>query len=670
MAIWQVPSIRWRATIFWMKTKGQLPDVGWGELARFLRPGAPYYLLPMADAPNPYAVIINPYDSKADVEAGRRAFQSSCAACHGADGSGAAGGPSLLGRRLRLGESDWSVFRTISRGIAGTPMRGYSLPDRDIWRLVAFVRTLTSHPTAGSQLSGVPGRHSPPPVSYQDLLHAGQLPDRWILYSGSYDSHRFSTASQITPTNAAGLRLLWMRQYQTTEARLETTPLVVGDTMFVTAPPNQVEALDVETGALIWSYQRDLPEKLSLCCGYVNRGLAVSGDRLFLGTLDAHLVALDARTGQVSWDVAVADYTAGYSITGAPLALKNLVITGVAGGEYGIRGFIEARDVNTGKPVWRFCTVPEPNQPGGATWQGSSWKTGGGPTWLTGSYDPELNLVYWAVGNPSPEYAGDLRSGDNLYTNSVLALDADRGSLKWHFQFTPHDEFDWDATEILVLLKANIAGREQGLLAQANRNAFYYVLNRESGQFLTGVPFARQTWAQRIDPGGRPVMSPAARPSARGTVIYPSVEGGTNWQSPSYNPMAQLMYVPVMEKGGLVFTADVKYDAGKFFMGGAWQPVANESRWVAVRALNPVSGERQWEYRTEAVSMGGLLSTAGGVVFGSHGSSFFALHAKTGRELWRLNTGGPIAAAPITFVHQGKQLVVVAAGRNVLAFGL
>lgn len=272
--------------------------------------------------------------------------------------------------------------------------------------------------------------------------------------------------------------------------------------MFVTVPPNRVEALDAKTGALVWAYDRNLPDHLTLCCGYSNRGLAVLGSTLFLGTLDAHLVALDMHTGRVLWDVEIADYKSGSSITGAPLALKNLIVTGVAGGEYGFRGFIDARDPETGKEVWKFDTIPQSGAPGAETWAGNSAQTGGGPTWLTGSFDPDTNLIYWPIGNPSPNFDGDARAGDNLYTNSVVALDADRGTLQWYFQFTPHDVFDWDATEIVVLLDAIVSGKQEHLLAQSNRNGFFYVLDTKTGLLQLAKPVAKETWADGIDDHG------------------------------------------------------------------------------------------------------------------------------------------------------------------------
>lgn len=513
-----VGPVRWRITTMRLKATGQLPDIGWMELFRMAMPGSYFSLHELARTPNPYASLRNPYDGPADILLGRDLFRSHCALCHGMNGSGSPRGPVLQNRRMARGDSDWGIYKAVSLGVLGTAMPASGLPWLDDWRLVAYVRSLKAAPAAESG----PGARRIEPVRYEDIRAANQMPDRWLTYSGSYDSHRFSPDSQITPSNAAGLRLLWSRQYTTSELSIETSPLVVDGTMFVTVPPNRVEALDATTGALVWAYDRDLPKRLSLCCGYQNRGLAVLGNLLFFGTLDAHLVGLDINTGRVVWDVEIADYKAGYGITGAPLALKNLVITGVAGGEFGIRGFIDARDAATGKQVWRFETIPQPGQAGADTWSGKAWKTGGGPTWLTGSFDPDANVIYWPTGNPSPEFNGDPRAGDNLYTNSVVALDADHGRLQWYFQFMPHDLFDWDATEVLVLLDKNIAGERQHLLAQANRNGFYYLLDAATGLFRLATPFAKQTWSRGIDSHGRAEVYPAAHPTKEGTTIYPA----------------------------------------------------------------------------------------------------------------------------------------------------
>jgi alcohol dehydrogenase (cytochrome c) len=664
-----VPKVRLGLAIVWSKTIGSLPDVGWKDLYRMVRSGSHFNLPELAKTPNPYAAIRNPYSSAADVSAGNELFGSQCATCHGAAGSGGPGGPNLLHRQMAQGSSDWALFRTVSLGIPGTAMPASSLPWLDKWRLVAYVRSLTLQTELSLNSEAALDLHTQP-VRYEAIRVADQNLNNWLTYSGSYDSHRFSPDSQISSANASGLRLLWMRQYNAQEPSIETSPLVVDGYMFVTVPPNRVEALNAKTGNLIWAYDRDLPEHLSLCCGRVNRGLAVLGSTLYFGTLDAHLVALDISTGSVSWDVKIADYKTGYSITSAPLTLKNLVITGVAGGEFGARGFIDARDAVTGKEVWRFDTIPQPGQPGANTWDDNSARTGGGPTWLTGSFDPDCNLIYWPTGNPSPNFDGNARRGDNLFTNSVVALNADHGTLQWYFQFSPHDVFDWDATEIVVLLDGNIAGKRQRILAQANRSGFFYLLDAETGTFLLAKPFAKETWADGIDSHGRPIVSPKAHPTEKGTAIFPGVGGATNWESPSYSPITGLMYVPVLDWGGIFYAKHAEYRPGEEFLGGSFQFFDIASAQGAVRALNPMTGEVRWEYRKSATNVGGLLSTSGGVVFGSQDQTFFALDANTGHELWRVITGGRVVAAPITFLCEGKQMVTIAAGRDILTFGL
>jgi len=666
-----VPRFHWRAQIVWLKTSGDLPDIGWEELWQLNRHGDPFNLKELVKTPSPYVVIKNPFISTADLAAGEAAFQAHCTVCHGADGVGGAAGPALKQRQMSKGSSDWAIFKTISLGIPGTAMPASTLPATDRWRLEAYVKSLVQGPERTSDHALSSRMNGLKPVRYEDIVDAESHPDQWLTYSGSYDGHRFSTNDQITPSNVSHLRLLWMKQYTTTETQIETSPLVVGGFVFLTIPPNRVEALDARTGELIWQYDRELPPHLSVCCGYVNRGLAVLGSTLFLGTLDAHLVALDMRTGKVSWDVEIADYKAGYSITGAPLALKNMVVTGVAGGEYGIRGFVDARDAATGNEIWRFEAIPQPGQPGAETWEAGALKTGGGPTWLTGTFDPELSLIYWPVGNPSPNYNGSTRKGDNLYTDSVVALDADHGNLRWYFQFTPHDVFDWDATEILISFDKTVAGKHERLLGQANRNAFYYVLDRENGLFRTARPLEKQTWANEIDVHGRPVMNPAAIPTPEGSTVYPSVGGATNWMSPSYSPITGLMYVPIREWGGIFYSRTAEYHPGEFFTGGYSEIFTNPPPVGVVQALDASTGEIRWEYRNNTTStVGGLLSTKGGVVFGSAGQSFFALDAKTGRELWRIDTGGWIKAAPVTYSIDGKQIVTIAAGHDLLTFGL
>lgn len=664
-----VPKARIALKIAVLKATGSLRDVSWKELARLARPG--HFNLPdLATNPNPYAVIQNPYRFASDISAGSDIFQAHCVACHGAGGSGGPGGPALLHRTMMHGSSDWALYRTITYGLPDTAMRPNDLPWHDTWQLVAYVNSLMMRGEQAIQAAPDSEIRNLKPVPYEDIRRASQIQDEWLTYSGSYDGNRFSSIGQITPSNASSLRLLWMRQYDLSEPSMETTPLVVQGFMFVTINGDRVDALNAKTGELIWSYQRNLPTHILVGDGYQCRGLAVLGDSLFLGTLDAHLVALDIKTGDVRWDVEIADHNSGYSITSAPLAVKNLVITGVAGGEFGIRGFVDARDAATGKEVWKFNTIPQPGQPGSDTWEGDAWKTGGAPTWLTGSFDPETNTVYWPVGNPGPDFNGQVRKGDNLYSNSVLALDADHGTLRWHFQFMPHDVFDWDSTEILVLFDKTEGGNRRRYLAQANRNGFYYLLDRDTGHYILARPFAQQTWAEGIDNNGRPIRNPEARPTERGTAVYPGVGGATNWESPSYSPQTGYFYVNALEWGGTFYEGPAEYEAGKEFFGGSFQYFTGVTGLGAVRALNPMTGDQIWEYHNPAYHMGGLLSTGGGVLFGSQMGIFFALDAKTGHELWRVKTSGRIVAAPITFLDDGKQVVTIAAAHDILTFGL
>ncbi len=665
--------VRWRVAVVRLKSTNSLPDISWTDLLGMMsRRGNAFHLDKLVETPNPYLAIDDPFSSSDDVAAGKNLFRDHCADCHGADATGSNNGPSLQHRQFVQGGSDWALFRTVSFGIKGTAMPVSNLPANDKWRLVAFVKSLSPVTEVASTAPSIPatGDHALHSVSYEQILAADKDSDNWLTYSGSYDGHRFSPDNQIKPANAAGLRLLWARQYTTTEMSVETSPIVVNGYMFVTSPPNRVEALNAKTGDIIWAYERQLPQHLSLCCGVVNRGLAVLGDTLFYATVDAHLVALDAKTGSVVWDVEIADNSKGYSITGAPLVLKNMILTGVAGGEYGIRGFLTARDVATGKEIWRFNTIPDAGQPGSETWDGGSdLKTGGGPTWITGSFDPEANLIYWTVGNPSPNFEGDERQGDNLYTNSVVALDADNGTLRWYYQFTPHDLFDWDATEIVVLFDGTVAGKREHLLGQADRNGFYYLLDRATGHLNLAKAFAKVTWSNGFDSTGRPTFRPSAHPTPKGTALYPGVGGATNWYSPSYSPATNLLYVPVLDWGGTYYSGKSEYHPGEEFPGGSFQYFTDAEPQGAVRALDPLTGAVKWEHRASSYEVGGVLSTAGGVVFGSLAQNFFALDARTGQQLWTVTTGGRIVAAPVTFMCDGKQMVTIAAGHDLLTFG-
>ncbi len=508
-------------------------------------------------------------------------------------------------------------------------------------------------------------------VSYDRIRNAAAEPRNWLTYSRSYDSHRFSRLDQITAANAHQLKPAWVYQARDTN-KFEASPLAVDGVLYVSEPAGAVVALDGHTGRPLWEYRRNLPRDLRLCCGQVNRGLAILGHLLFLGTLDAHLVALDARTGAVKWDVTVEDYKRGHSITVAPLAVKDKIIVGIAGGEYGVRGFIDAYQPETGKRLWRFYTVPGPGSEGNETWKGESWKTGAATTWVTGSFDPDLNLIYWGTGNPGPDYDGDYRDGDNLYYDSVVALDAGTGNLKWHFQFTPHDVNDWDSNQVPVLADLEFRGRPRKLLLWANRNGFYYVFDRVSGEFLQGQSFAKQTWAKGLDDRGRPIRVPGMiTPKDGELAVYPGVHGGTNWFSPSFNPLTNLFYVATREEGSTFFAENGKYLPGEWFSAGGIRGIKGVEPSGSIQALDPLSGERKWQFPLQSPPWCGILSTAGGVVFGGTVEGYFlALDAKDGKPLWRFPCGGPIFANPVTFMVGDKQHVVIAAGNALFAFSI
>ncbi len=522
---------------------------------------------------------------------------------------------------------------------------------------------------------------APAQLTFERLLKAESEPGNWMTYSGSYKSWRYSQLDQINRANVQNLKLAWVYQMPVTH-RVETTPIVVDGVMYISEPPSNVIALDPATGRQYWRYRRSLPSKINVCCGQVNRGVAVLGDRVFVGTVDAHLVALHAKTGAVLWDVEVADNRTGHAITSAPLAVKDMVITGIAGGEYGIRGFLDAYDAATGKRRWRFWTVPSPGEKGSETWPGDAWQHGGAPTWVTGSYDAEQNLIIWGVGNPSPDWNGDTRIGDNLYSDSAIALDADTGKLKWHFQMIPHDLHDWDSVQVPVLVDGEWDGKPRKLIYWAHRSGFYYVLDRQTGQFLLGKPFATQTWAKGLDEKGRPIRNPGIDPSEQGVYVWPGVQGATNWYSPSYNPLTGLFYLTAWENKGYYRKGEVEYIAGNRYIGSAPKiDLEDDPGYGAVRALDPKTGERAWEYKLHNKPWSGILSTAGKLVFGGSGGwfnrdrqemegFFFALDAETGRELWRINLGGDMSSSAIAYSVNGKQMVTMPAGSGIFAFTL
>ena len=535
-------------------------------------------------------------------------------------------------------------------------------------------------------------------VSYDRLRRAEQEPHNWLTYSGNYSSNRYSELVQISPANARNLEQKWVYQTQTL-GPWQATPLVVDGIMYVTQRPNDVVALDARTGRAFWIYRYPTPPGQKACCGSNNRGVAILGDTLFLATLDAHLVAIDATTGGELWNVEVADMEAAYALTLAPLAVKDKVIVGTSGGDRGIRGFIAAFDAGTGEEAWRFYTIPAPGEPGHETWEPcppsattfcdpDAWQHGGGAVWITGSYDPSLNLTYWGVGNPGPDFNPKQRPGDNLYSDSVVALDADTGELKWHFQFTPDDPYDYDAVQIPVLVDVERNGTLFKLMVWGNRNGFFYILDRETGRFLSGRPFVEVNWAASLDDSGRPIQTP----QPPGEPTFPGVQGGTNWYSPSYSPSTGLFYVSAWEGYGSVFNeAEQEYTEGQSFIGGAptgFAPVPGAptvpglsrgpfNTWTeaaghgAVIALDALTGEPTWKFDMTDVTSSGILTTASDLLFtGSREGYFQALDARTGELLWKASLGGQIVNGPITYEVAGTQYVATISGHSLVAFAL
>jgi alcohol dehydrogenase (cytochrome c) len=525
-------------------------------------------------------------------------------------------------------------------------------------------------------------------VTTDRLLRTADEPQNWLTYSGDYQGQRHSPLRQITPANVRNLEMKWMFQNQVFGS-WESSPIVLDGVMYFTQRPNDVVAIDAGTGRIFWIYKYTGASEVKVCCGANNRGLAVLGHTLFMGTLDAHLVAIDARTGRALWNTKVAEFSHGYSLSHAPLVVQDKVIVGVGGGEYGIRGFIAAYDAATGKEAWRFNTVPAPGEPGSDTWSGDAWKSGGGSIWVTGTYDPALNLTYWGTGNPGPDFNPAQRPGDNLYTDSVVALDASTGTLKWHFQFTPGDRYDWDSTQVPVLVDASWRGSPAKLLMLANRNGFFYVLDRVTGKFLLGKPFVKQNWASGLDETGRPIQTP----QPAGATTWPGQQGGTNWFSPSYSPRTGLFYVSTWEDfGGVYRSQDSEYKPGSNFMGGGFRatppapnaPVPPNIRrgpintWTdaaahgSVAAIDPATGDRKWTFPMYDLTDAGILTTASDLLFaGGREGYFHALDARTGTLLWKANLGSTqIVSPPISYEVDGKQFVSVIAGNVMVAFGL
>ncbi len=512
-----------------------------------------------------------------------------------------------------------------------------------------------------------------PPVTSERLAAGTSDPSAWLMYGGNYENWRYSALADINRDNVRKLAPAWL--FQTgIPGQLAAAPVVADGVLYLTAAYNNLYALDATTGAPLWHYRHNLPGDLRICCGPVNRGVAIHGDRVFMATLDARLVALDRSTGEVLWNVEMGDHKVGYSATSAPLVIGDLVMSGIAGGEYGARGFIDAYAVSDGQRVWRRWSVPAAGEPGVETWAGDSWKTGGAPTWVTGTYDPQTGLLYWPTGNPSPDWNGDSRHGDNLYSNSVLALDPQTGALKWYFQYTPHDVWDYDATNNLVVADVEIGGQPVRALLQPNRNGYVYVLDAKSGKYLKGFQYVdRINWARGLDPQGRPLVNEDYLPVPGGheEFVCPGNVGGNNgsytW---AWSAATRLMYVPSIESCARMEKETAVFVQGQPFWGGGPGETEAETgtAYGVLVAIDPASGKLRWKYRDNYPLVGGALATGGGLVFGGNQEGYaFALDDRSGEVLWKFQTGSAVRSQPVTWKVDGRQYVAIPSGGGGLA---
>jgi alcohol dehydrogenase (cytochrome c) len=620
-----------------------------------------------------------------DADPGRLAFQSRCARCHGGEGAGGEMGPDIRGRLAS--NSDAQLTKLFHEGSGAMPR--VNVTEAEIAPLIRYLRSLQPRrrPVVRTTAQLTDGR-----VLNGELLNQGfndlqmraddgrihllrRVGDRfreaepgvdWPGYNGDPGGNRYTELAQITKSNVGRLAPQWVFTLQGA-GLLQGTPVVVGGIMYMPAS-NECYALDAGTGRQLWHFR--LPGEKN---GGTNRGVAVAGDRVFLQTEKAHIIALNRFTGEPVWDTEMADWRQSYFATSAPLAVGSLVVAGIAGGEHGTRGFLAAYDQATGKEVWRFWTVPRPGEPKSETWEGKGIEHGGAPTWFTGTYDRELDTIYWPTGNPSAEYYGDDRGGDNLYSDCILALDAKTGKLKWYFQGTPHDLWDWDATETPVVVNANWEGRPRKLLLHANRNGFFYVFDRADGRLLLAKQFIdKLTWASGIGADGRPIKLPNQEPSLAGTLVCPSQDGATNWYSPSFNPATGLFYVQTFEKCSVYSKAvPGAWQAGREYLGGS-QRTAPESKPARIlRAIDIGSGKIAWQIPQPgpADSWGGTLTTATGlVIFAEEGGSLMAADAASGAVLWSFPTNQLWKASPMTYSIDGRQFIAIASGPNVIAF--
>lgn len=629
-------------------------------------------------------------------DAGRAQFDGHCAVCHGKAGNGGELGPAIVMRLANY--NDGELANLIHTGLPNSGMPANNLNDPETRSLVSFLHSLK--PTGddavpkrakvalsgGRALEGLVLNQSSEDMQLvtDDLrIHllrkdgagyreAASQSD-WPTYHGQYSGNRYSALEQISKSNVARLAPKWIFQLVNT-APLEVTPVVVNGIMYVTSA-NECYALDAGSGRQIWHYQRQRTRDLvGNAAGGINRGVAVAGERVFMVTDNDHIIALHRATGKLLWETEMADWHQNYNATSAPLVVGSLVISGTAGGDEGARGFVAAFDQSTGKEAWRFWTVPKPGEPGSETWKGDDINHPSAATWLTGTYDPQLDTLYWPTGNPGPDLSGDERGGDNLYSSSIVALDAKSGKLKWYFQYTPHNVWDWDAQQPPVLVDTMWGGQNRHLLLHANRNGFFYVLDRTNRKLLLAKPFVKKlTWAREIDANGRPVLNPNQEPTLAGNKICPSLEGATNWFSTAFLPATGLYYVQTLEKCGIYTKTPMQWKAGTGYFGGSFEGAPDEVPQKILRAINIENGSIVWEHPQTgpANSWGGTLATAGGLVFfGEDSGALVAVDASTGNALWQFQANQTWKASPMTYEFDGRQYIAVASGSNIIAFAL
>ena len=634
-----------------------------------------------------------------------RGYATHCTICHGGDANGTDRAPGILG--FVGSHSDGEILALVKTGRPDRGMPRFEFRDDELKGLLAHLHGLATGTIQGASGPARGGRGGAPfqPHAVSLKLQDGRTLDGtltsqttfgatvwsgdgkfhllarngdvyseraiepkqdWTSYDGNYTGNRYSRLEQVNTNNVGKLAPAWVFPVPGAP-RLEVTPVVMDGVMYITGP-NEAYAIDAVTGRQIWTFRT--PRAAGLlgeAGGGANRGVAVAGSRVFMITDSAHILALDRGTGRKLWDTTMADAKEGYSATAAPLAIGDLVISGIAGGEEGARGFVDAYDAATGRRVWRFYSIPARGEKGSETWVGSALEHGCGATWLTGSYDPDLATLYWGIGNPCPDFDGDERKGDNLYTASVVALDVKTGELKWHFQFTPHDTHDWDASEPLILADETWEGRPRKLLMQANRNGFFFVLDRSNGELLLAKPIAKVNWATGYGKDGRPVLTDHFESSAEGTMVC---GGGINWPAASFDPISKLFYARVSDSCGIFRKNGAPIQIGERFFGGTETGVPGGQSYI--RAMNVLTGEKAWEYELPPGGGGsGTLATAGGLLFfGETGGTFVAVDSRTGKPVWHFEAGQQWRASPMTYMVGGKQYVVLAGTGGIFAFGL